>query len=96
MTAPFVRNNEDKSRFEIEVEGEVAFAEYHLVDDHIVFPHTVVPKALEGRGLGAKLVEAGLEYAREEGLSVVPRCSFFARYFERHPEHRELLHHDWR
>lgn len=62
--------------------------------DSIVFPHTVVPEAFQGEGVGGKLVEAGLAYAREQKLKVVPRCSFFQRHIARHPEHRDLVHPD--
>ena len=89
---PPVRHNEGKSRFEIEADGEIAYAEYRLADDRIIFPHTIVPEAFEGRGFGSALAKAGLSWAREQGLPVVPRCSFIAGYIERHPEYRDLVH----
>ncbi len=89
-----VVNNEARSRFEIELDGETAFADYRLTDDRIVFTHTVVPDAFEGRGFGSALAEAGLAFARRQGLQVVPRCSFFAAYISRHPEHQDLVHPD--
>ena len=92
-----VTNNEKAGRFEVELDGDTAFAEYELKrDGSIVFPHTVVPDAFEGRGIGSALVKAGLAYAREKKLKVIPLCSFFAGYIARHEEHQELVHPKYR
>ncbi|HEX6859317.1 MAG TPA: GNAT family N-acetyltransferase [Caulobacteraceae bacterium] len=87
-----VKNNKKAGRFEVELDGETAFAEYDLKrDGSIVFPHTVVPGAFEGRGVGSALAKAALGYARDEGLKVIPLCSFFAGYIARHPEYLEIV-----
>jgi len=39
----------------------------------------------------ARLTEAAFAYAREEGLRVVPTCSYAALWVERHPEVRALV-----
>jgi len=57
----------------------------------VVFTHTGVPPAWQGRGLAALLVEAGLTWARDQGFKVVPACSYVALFIERHPQWRELL-----
>ncbi|RYE70763.1 MAG: N-acetyltransferase [Hyphomicrobiales bacterium] len=93
---PEVVNNEAASRFEIRQDGEVAFAEYRLKSDHIVFPHTIVPEALEGRGLGGALVRAGMAFAKARGLPVSPHCSFFQSYIKKHPEYADQLTPEWR
>lgn len=86
-----ITDNRAASRFELAEDGATAVAEYRLGDGTITFTHTVVPPALEGRGIGSRLVKAALEAARERGLAVVPHCLFVAAYIERHPEYRELL-----
>lgn len=87
-----VTHNEKAGRFEVELDGETAFAEYELKgEDTIVFPHTVVPDAFEGQGIGSALAKAGLAYAREKKLKVVPLCSFFAGYIARHEEYQDLV-----
>ena len=91
-----VTNNTEASQFEVVIDGETALASYRLEGDTITFPHTVVPEAFEGRGIGSALVKAGLGYARENGLKVIPLCSFFAGYMERHPETHDLVHPDHR
>ena len=87
-----VTNNEAGRRFEIELEGETAFAEYRLVDHGIILPHTVVPEAFEGRGVGSQLAKAALGYARDHGLKVIPTCPFMAGYIRKHPEWHDIVH----
>jgi predicted GNAT family acetyltransferase len=85
------------SRFEIALpDGEVAFADYRIEGDSIVFPHTVTPKAFEGQGLASKLAQAALAYAQNEGLKVRPRCAFFRAYIARRPDLHDLVHPDER
>jgi uncharacterized protein len=86
-----VRNNENESRFELEVDGHLALAAYRLRDGRISFYHTEVPEALEGRGVGTALIEGALDHVRADSLKVVPICSFVRRYIERHPETQDLL-----
>jgi hypothetical protein len=57
----------------------------------IIFMHTGVPSAIEGRGIGSKLVETGLDYARENGLRVRSTCWFVSKYIRHNPEYQDLL-----
>lgn len=86
-----VRDNPADNRFEATVDDMLAVAEYRREGDRITFTHTVVPPALEGRGVGSALVRTALAAVRERGLKVVPRCSFVAAYMRRHPETQDLL-----
>jgi predicted GNAT family acetyltransferase len=86
-----VSNHEAASRFELTVEGETALLQYRLRPGTIVFLHMEVPGELEGRGLGSRLARAGLDYAREHGLKVVPLCPFVTGYIKRHPEYLDLV-----
>jgi predicted GNAT family acetyltransferase len=52
--------------------------------------HTLVPPAIGGRGVAARLVEAMIEDAREQGFRIVPACSYVAVAFKRHPEWADL------
>ena len=69
----------------------VAFAAYVRRPGAIVFTHTEVPPALEGRGVGSRLARDALDDARRRGLAVIPRCPFVAAYIRRHPEYRDLV-----
>ena len=68
----------------------VSVLDYQLMPGRVVFTHTGVPRALQGQGLAARLVEAGLHWARAQGLKVVPACSYVAVFLQRHPEWHDL------
>jgi predicted GNAT family acetyltransferase len=89
MTAS-VRNNRAKNRFELDVEGAVAFANYRLAPDTVIITHTETPRALRGRGIASALVEGALELIRADGLKVVAGCSFVQDYLQKHPEFSDL------
>ena len=87
-----VRDNPERHRFEIDLGGgEFAFAASRLPQGKILFTHTEVPEAYEGRGLGTKLIEFALGEARKRGLQVMPACQFFAAYMRKHAEVHDLL-----
>lgn len=86
-----VTNNEARSRYELEIDGHRAIATYDLDGGRIAFTHTIVPPALEGRGVATRLIEGALADVRARGLKAIPRCTFVVRYFEKHPEARDLL-----
>jgi uncharacterized protein len=86
-----VRNNAEKARYELEVDGHLAIAEYRLRPGRISFTHTEVPDALAGRGVGKRLVKSALDDARAQGLKVVPICPFVKHYIDTHPEEQDLL-----
>lgn len=86
-----LRDNKTDSRFELDVEGGTAFADYRLAPGVVTVTYTEVPAHLRGRGIGAKLSAAVLEHIRSEGLKVIPRCGFFAGFIREHPEFHELL-----
>src|SRR5215207_7582485 len=86
-----VQNNEAAERFEAQVAGHLAVVEYQRAPGLIVYTHTEVPDALEGRGIGSKLARTVLDYARAEHLAVVPSCPFIRAYIARHPEYQDLV-----
>lgn len=86
-----VINNTQTHRFEVKLEGETAFAEYRLKPGQIILPHTVVPPAFEGKGVAGALARAAFGYAREQGLKVIPTCSFMAGWVKKHPEQHDIV-----
>jgi len=86
-----VTHNPEENRFELTVDGHLAVLTYTLSGNIIIFLHTGVPPAIGGRGLGVNLVEAGLKYARQNGLKVRSMCWFVSKYLRRRPEYQDLL-----
>jgi predicted GNAT family acetyltransferase len=82
----------DRSRYEIQVDGEVAgFTEYRRRPELIAFIHTMIDPRFEGQGLASQLVRTALIEARAHGLSVLPFCPFVRAYIAGHPEFLDLV-----
>lgn len=88
---PDIRHESDQTRFAAEVEGGTAELAYALRGDAVAFVHTFVPEEARGQDVGTALVEAGLAWAREQDLRVIPACPFVKAYIERTPEAQDLL-----
>lgn len=94
---PTVVDVPERSRFEIDVDGSVAgFAAYRAKPGLLVFTHTEIDDAVEGRGLGSTLVRGALDTARARGLAVRPDCPFVRAFVARHPEYLDLVPADLR
>ncbi|MFI5336852.1 MAG: GNAT family N-acetyltransferase [Opitutales bacterium] len=90
-TSPTVQHNVVAHRYEINVDGHLAVAEYELRDGRQVFTHTEVPVELRGRGLAEILVRQALDEARAVDRKIVPLCSYVAKFIERNREYQPLL-----
>ena len=82
-----VRHNEARTRYEFDTEHGLAIVVYQQQGDRLIFTHSEVPPADEGRGIGSRLVRAALDDARHRGFKIVPACSFVADFVRRHPEY---------
>ena len=91
MAAFEVIHNKENDRFEVHFGVLMAELDYMLRKDLIIFTHTGVPEPLEGQGIGSALARAGLDYAREAGLTVRPHCPFVRSYIEAHAEYQDLV-----
>ena len=84
--------NYEKKRFELHTEGYIAFIDYILNNENIMFlTHTEVPKELEGKGIGRTLVQNSLEFLKENDYKLAPLCPFVAAYVKKNPEWKTIL-----
>jgi hypothetical protein len=88
--AVHVEHLPDQHCFQAEVDGEVGRAEYRMRGKTMAMTHTVVPPAIEGRGVAARLVEAAFKHAKAHGLKIDPQCAYVAAYMQRHPDTQDL------
>ena len=86
-----VRDNAAQSRFELDVEGGVAFANYRRTPSAVIITHTETPRALRGRGIASELVAGALELIRADGHKVIAGCSFVVDYLHKHREYGDLV-----
>lgn len=86
-----VRRNDDRNRYELTAEGQLAVCEFNRLTHAVMFTHTEVPEALEGQGVGSTLVWGALDDVRAQGLEVIPLCPFVAAFIRRHREYLDLV-----
>jgi predicted GNAT family acetyltransferase len=91
MAEASVRDNKTQNRFELDVQGAVAFANYRLAPGTVIITHTETPRALRGRGIASQLVHGALRSIRADGSKVVAGCGFVADYLRKHPEFADLM-----
>jgi len=90
-----VRHDAGNQRFVAEIGGEAteAVLKYRYADDRTIeYYSTFTPTALRGRGIAGQIVSHALDFAAQKGLRVVPTCPYVARFVDRNPQYRELVH----
>jgi uncharacterized protein len=90
-----VKNKNDGKRgvFYIE-DGDKEIGLMHYIfagPGKMVIDHTEVNKEYAGKGLGMQLVKAGVAYARENHLKILPLCPFAKMIFEKTPAFADVL-----
>ena len=86
-----IRDNKALSRFELDVDGGLAFANYRRTPSTVIITHTEPPRALRDRGIASELVHGALQLIRADQLKVVAGCGFVADYLSKHPEFADLM-----
>ncbi len=86
-----MRDNTEASRFELEENGRLAWAEYRIRDGRYIISHVEADLPLRGTGAAGRLMQQIVDHARTNQLVIVPRCSYARAWFERHPETEDVL-----
>jgi predicted GNAT family acetyltransferase len=86
-----VIDNPARHRFELAVDGQIAFATYRREPGVLVIPYVESPPSLRGTGVAGRLMQGVLELARREGVKVSPLCPYAAAYIKRHPQYADLV-----
>ena len=89
--AGHVRDNPEKSRFELEIGGQIVFARYARQGSTLVIPYVEAAPPLRGTGAADRLMQGVMEIARAERLKVKPLCSYARGWMRRHREYHDLL-----
>jgi predicted GNAT family acetyltransferase len=76
----------ERGRLELTRDGHTAELIYTIQGDRMVLVHTEVPRRLGGQGIGGKLVQAAVQRAARDGLTIVPSCPYARRWLEKHPD----------
>lgn len=86
-----VRDDEAARRFELEVAGQVVFADYRRDGQVLIIRYVEAPPSLRGTGAAGRLMRGVMDRARRDGLRVVPLCGYAASWIRAHKEYADLL-----
>ena len=84
--------NGKKGEFYYEVEGrKLGVMTYTYAGaDKIIIDHTEVDESVKGQGVGYKLVEASVNFARENNLKIMPLCPFASAVFRKRSAYSDV------
>jgi predicted GNAT family acetyltransferase len=90
-----VKNKNDGKRGAFYIEDkdkEIALMHYIFSGPgKMIIDHTEVDEAYEGKGLGRQLVKAGVAFARENKMKILPLCPYAKKIFDITPEFADVL-----
>jgi uncharacterized protein len=86
-----VRDNSERSRYELEIDGQIVFARYRRDGATLSILHVEAPPSLRGTGAAGRLMRGVMEIARAADAKVVPLCGYAAAWLRRHREFGRLV-----
>ncbi|WP_367160773.1 GNAT family N-acetyltransferase [Kozakia baliensis] len=79
-----IRHDSSAHRFETNVGGQTAWLDYERdPDGSITITHTIVPRQIEGQGIGSFLVRAAHDFAMQQKVPLHSVCSFATIWLQR-------------
>lgn len=77
-------DNGKKGKFFVILDGkEEATMSYVYAGENIIIDHTEVGDVFKGQGVGYKLVEAAVDFARASHIKIKPLCPFANAVFKK-------------
>lgn len=64
---------------------------YTVAGSRVIIDHTHVDDSLRGKGVGAKLVRAAVDWARQENARLLPLCPYAKSVFDKTPDYADVL-----
>jgi predicted GNAT family acetyltransferase len=87
-----VKHDPVTHRFQARMSSGTAVLSYAPVSPGLLELYsTYVPASERGHGVGGRLVESAVAYAREQGMRIIPTCWYVAQWIREHPEHSDLV-----
>ena len=74
--------------FEGVKEGEMFYSK--TGDKQISINSTIVGSKLRGKGAGKKLIETAVQYARKNGIKIIPLCTYALSVFNKTEEYNDV------
>jgi len=86
-----LHKNEETKRFEIKVDGHLAFIDYRERGDKVSLIHTEAEPELAGTGAAKAVVETTLNWIAENNKTILPYCPYVFGYIKRNPEWKQIV-----
>jgi len=85
--------NDTKGFFYVSIDGKQEGKMTFVFDGNnkIDIEHTEVSSGNNGKGFGRKMIEKGIEFAREKNITIIPSCPFVKSFFNKNPEFKDVL-----
>ena len=90
-----VIDNEAEHRFQMTMDGHTGELTYELEGDRLTLIHTGVPEELEGHGLAGRLVQAAVDRAQRDELTIIPICPYARRWLKKRENDLTDVKIDW-
>lgn len=91
VTTPTFRDAQDRSRFELDVEGQIVFADYRRTPGILDIRYVYAPPPLRGTGVADQLMTAVATLARSEERRIVPTCGYARAWLRSRKAFRDLI-----
>lgn len=86
-----VRDNPERSRFELDVDGQIVFGNYRRQGDVLAIIHVEAPVALRGTGAAGRFMQGLMDEMRQRQQKVLPLCGYARAWLKRHREFDDLV-----
>lgn len=84
--------NGHRGAFFLERDGErLAQMTYTVAGTRVIIDHTDVDDRLRGTGMGRQLVDAAVQWARQENARLMPLCPYAKSVFDKTPDYSDVL-----
>ncbi|HNC63907.1 MAG TPA: GNAT family N-acetyltransferase [Chitinophagales bacterium] len=83
--------NHAENRFEMMVDGYMAYIEFEIHNGIYSLTHTISPKEIGGRGVASSLIEKVLIYLNAEKQQFIPICPMVVNFIQKHPEWKKWI-----
>lgn len=86
-----MKDNKKISRFELEIDQKIVFANYRLENKTLIIDYVFAPPELRGTGAAGKLMEEIAQIAKKEKLKIIPICGYAKVWLQKHRNYHELF-----
>ena len=87
--------NHAENRFEMMVDGYMAYIEFEIHNGIYSLTHTISPKEIGGRGVASSLIEKVLIHLKAENQLFIPICPMIVGFVKKHPSWKAWIPKDY-